>query len=300
MLAVVEEGPLCETYIFTHNRSSLPKLPSSADISKYRSEALHEQGSATVTTDTLHGTREKVTKASQSLNVPAPTVPYDLCSVWRERIPNPQISFSCNHTYCKDCFDLQVGTVLALRIKPPLLCAHPGCKELIDLSIIQKHMSGPELDVLLKISFNHYIGKAAEYKPCDTPDCDFSYLDPQAQNNIDGDPDSGIDGDARVMTCPECLRQICTGCHAEPRVRISCADNGDEGVSNKLLTEAYWGMANTKACPKCNAPMEKDEDCNHVQYPVCEEHMCWKCMKIFKDSQDCYRHMMEVHASLYV
>ncbi|OAF99262.1 uncharacterized protein CC84DRAFT_1045877, partial [Paraphaeosphaeria sporulosa] len=160
---------------------------------------------------------------------------------------------------------------------------------------LSKNMSGPELDVLLKISFNHYIGKAAEYKPCDTPDCDFSYLDPQAQNNIDGDPDSGIDGDARVMTCPECLRQICTGCHAEPRVRISCADNGDEGVRNKLLTEAYWGMANTKACPKCNAPMEKDEDCNHVQYPVCEEHMCWKCMKIVKDSQDCYRHMMEVH-----
>jgi hypothetical protein len=42
---------------------------------------------------------------------------------------------------------------------------------------------------------------------------------------------------------------------------------------------ALWVAANTKRCPRCKTPIEKDEGCNHMSCRNCRKEFCWICMQ---------------------
>jgi hypothetical protein len=175
------------------------------------------------------------------LTAPVVNVPSTQCSCCWEDVPKPAISFPCGHTYCTDCLKLQTEVACGYQAsKFPLLCAHENCNEPIDLSIIRQHLSGHELEKLLKLSFasSH---KSDKYWACRGVDCDFVYL---------SDP-------LRIVTCPGCLTQTCTECQDEPHIGIPCADNADKEKKEKYQLEAYCAMTGTKACPNCRTLIEK-------------------------------------------
>jgi hypothetical protein len=43
------------------------------------------------------------------------------------------------------------------------------------------------------------------------------------------------------------------------------------------LTSALYLQANTKPCPKCSVPVEKDGGCNLVMCRSCRQAFCWLC-----------------------
>lgn len=45
------------------------------------------------------------------------------------------------------------------------------------------------------------------------------------------------------------------------------------------IANALWVAANTKRCPRCTTPIEKDEGCNHMQCRKCQYDFCWICMQ---------------------
>jgi hypothetical protein len=45
------------------------------------------------------------------------------------------------------------------------------------------------------------------------------------------------------------------------------------------IANALWVAANTKKCPRCTTPIEKDEGCNHMACRKCRHEFCWICMK---------------------
>jgi hypothetical protein len=51
------------------------------------------------------------------------------------------------------------------------------------------------------------------------------------------------------------------------------ATSGDE------IANALWVAANTKRCPRCSTPIEKDEGCNHMSCRKCRHEFCWICMR---------------------
>lgn len=44
-----------------------------------------------------------------------------------------------------------------------------------------------------------------------------------------------------------------------------------------------WIMANTKPCPKCKKPIEKNQGCNHMSCRECNHGFCWVCLGDWKD-----------------
>ena len=54
---------------------------------------------------------------------------------------------------------------------------------------------------------------------------------------------------------------------------------GDEDFN--AIAQKLWMKANTRPCPKCDAPIEKNQGCNHMtcSNPACNYEFCWICRK---------------------
>ena len=59
--------------------------------------------------------------------------------------------------------------------------------------------------------------------------------------------------------------------------QFKATDNGPE-IKNDL-GNLLWLAANTKQCPNCGSPTEKNEGCNHMTCKRCRHEYCWICMK---------------------
>ena len=57
----------------------------------------------------------------------------------------------------------------------------------------------------------------------------------------------------------------------------------DEDEKNKSDSEtAKYIKANTKKCPKCQTPIEKNGGCNHITCRHCRYQWCWLCGQTYK------------------
>lgn len=74
--------------------------------------------------------------------------------------------------------------------------------------------------------------------------------------------------------CLSCFQQAHSPCSCadmqkwlqQVREETKDAEGKAEGVSGDDLANALWVAANTKRCPRCSTPIEKDEGCNHMRY----------------------------------
>jgi len=90
-----------------------------------------------------------------------------------------------------------------------------------------------------------------------------------------------ISGSKREVNCP-CGMVWCFGCGTDAHLPVSCetvrrweGKNRDEGG------DATWIRVNTKLCPKCQNPIEKNGGCMHMTCRKpggCGHEFCWICM----------------------
>ena len=50
---------------------------------------------------------------------------------------------------------------------------------------------------------------------------------------------------------------------------------GEGGASNSNPESVDWIMGNTKPCPQCKAPIQKNGGCNHMHCTICGSHFDW-------------------------
>eukprot|EP00747_Dinoflagellata_sp_TGD_P179031 gnl/TRDRNA2_/TRDRNA2_29139_c0_seq1.p1 gnl/TRDRNA2_/TRDRNA2_29139_c0~~gnl/TRDRNA2_/TRDRNA2_29139_c0_seq1.p1 ORF type:complete len:565 (+),score=57.27 gnl/TRDRNA2_/TRDRNA2_29139_c0_seq1:39-1697(+) len=88
----------------------------------------------------------------------------------------------------------------------------------------------------------------------------------------------------RVVMCTACQKKICVRCMVEEHAGFTCDAFARWKEENETGERAYADMVAQgliKPCPNCAAPILKNEGCNFMSCPTCndENRMCWETGK---------------------
>ncbi|XP_074577316.1 putative E3 ubiquitin-protein ligase ARI2 [Curcuma longa] len=189
------------------------------------------------------------------------------CNVCFETIPADAIfEMNCGHSFCNDCwtehFIVKINDGQSRRIR----CMAPECSAVCDEAIIRDLVSArcPDIaDRFDRFLLESYIEDNNKVKWCPSV--------PHCGNAI------RVDGDIYCEVECACGLQFCFSCSSEAHSPCSCSmwERWIEKCRDESET-VNWITVNTKPCPKCHKPVEKNGGCNLVSC-ICGQAFCWLC-----------------------
>lgn len=131
-------------------------------------------------------------------------------------------------------------------------------------SFFQKYLKGDTLVTYNKWACKSYTDDNRNVRWCPYPGCDFCL-------------EFADLGRSDVMC--KCGNSFCFKCGGESHRPVDCKTNNLWKTKNSNESENItWIMANTKQCPQCQKPIEKNQGCNHMTCKMCRHEFCWLCM----------------------
>jgi ariadne-1 len=190
-----------------------------------------------------------------------------------------QVGLSCRgHGYCEDCWSNYVS--LAVEEGKRCLdlgCPAPKCGQRLRPTQVRNLCARPELAHRYeRFMLDAFVEESTKRKWCPGVGCNLAC--------------SPCGGSRSVVHCG-CGMSWCFECSNDEHQPVSCqcvkdwiAKTIDEGDNCK------WIMANTKNCPKCKNPIEKNGGCMHMTCRPpggCHHEFCWICLKDWKGHVNC-------------
>lgn len=178
-------------------------------------------------------------------------------------------ALSCKHRYCKDCW----RGYLEVKIKEGPSCVYakcpaPKCKCTIHEKAYETLVGPKALERYSHFLTRSFVEDNERIKWCPAPGCENAIRAeiPKAQ------PVTCSCGFTFCFKCADFL----IGDHSP----VSC--HNLEKWLQKASDESEnvnWLLANTKKCPKCRSPIEKNGGCMHITCRIqnCGYEFCWMC-----------------------
>ncbi|CAN6301707.1 unnamed protein product [Urochloa humidicola] len=189
------------------------------------------------------------------------------CNVCFEDVPPTATSeMDCGHNYCNDCwteyFIVKINDGQSRRVR----CMAPKCNAICDEAVIRKLVIARRPDLAERFErflLESYIEDNDTVKWCPSI--------PHCGNAI------RVKGDIYCEVECTCGCQFCFNCSLQAHSPCSCIMW--ELWIKKCRDESEtvnWITVNTKPCPKCHKPVEKNGGCNLVAC-ICGQAFCWLC-----------------------
>jgi ariadne-1 len=188
---------------------------------------------------------------------------------------NDALALGCGHNYCAGCWrgylmnKVSEGIMSSLTAK----CPHPKCSAPVPESMFSRLLPTAELRTRFEqFSLRSFVDQNPHVKSCPYPGC-------QCVTRVD-----------RVnrkepVTCTSCGYTYCFHCNDfDIGDHRPCPCAQVESWQAKAADESEnikWLIANTKRCPQCRSPIEKNGGCMHMTCRKtaggCGHEFCWLC-----------------------
>jgi ariadne-1 len=176
-----------------------------------------------------------------------------------------------DHTFCSDCW----RTYIAVKAKEAdvvaMRCMAEGCNKFLPEDFIRQVASAKDLEKLVQFTAAQYVDTNAALKWCPRAGCGRAISEKGAKTLGCGNT---------VAKCGGCQYRLCFSCMQEDHSPATC-DQAKQW-RDKLDDESdndNWIAANTKPCPKCAVPIEKNDGCFCMTCGSCYHSFCWLCLK---------------------
>ena len=127
---------------------------------------------------------------------------------------------------------------------------------------------------------------------CETPKCGMAL---RLVHNKEGKELAGCTGCGQKSA-----QQVCFSCKEEAHFPATCdearwwtARNPNGNASKEGVEFINFLKHNTKPCPHCKTPTEKNGGCMHMSCTKCGKHWCWQCGESDHHVQACSRPAMD-------
>ncbi|XP_073267035.1 probable E3 ubiquitin-protein ligase ARI8 isoform X1 [Populus alba] len=233
---------------------------------------------------------EKVRRAVGLLE--EPVVPFPdgrdmTCGICFETYPSDRLRAAvCGHPFCNSCWAGYIST--AINDGPGCLvlrCPDPSCNAAVGQDMINVLTSNEDSDRYSRYFIRSYIEDNRKTKWCPAPGCDYAV--------------DFIVGSGSYDVICRCAYSFCWNCTEEAHRPVDCATVAKWILKNSAESENMnWQkvfmspvngfrsriLANSKPCPKCKRPIEKNQGCMHITCtPPCKFEFCWLCLGAWSD-----------------
>ncbi|XP_047161291.1 probable E3 ubiquitin-protein ligase ARI7 [Vigna umbellata] len=209
-----------------------------------------------------------------------PIVQYDnntrelTCGICFENYPRARIEMaSCGHPYCISCWEGYISTSISDGPGCLMLrCPDPTCGAAVGQDMISLLKSDEDKQKYARYLLRSYIEDNKKSKWCPAPGCECAVtFDAGSVGNYD-------------VSCL-CSYSFCWNCTEEAHRPVDCGTVAKWILKNSAESENMnWILANSKPCPKCKRPIEKNQGCMHMTCtPPCKYEFCWLCLGVWSD-----------------
>ncbi|KAM7278254.1 hypothetical protein ACFE04_005388 [Oxalis oulophora] len=219
---------------------------------------------------------EKVRNSVGLLDKPVVKFPHGkemTCGICFETYPCDQLYAAvCGHPFCETCWAGYIGT--SINDGPGCLmlrCPDPSCHAAIGQDMISALAPDKDKKKYNRYFIRSYVEDNRKTKWCPSPGCEYA---------VDFTFGSG----SYDVSC-RCLYGFCWNCTEEAHRPVDCATVAKWILKNSAESENMnWILANSKPCPKCKRPIEKNQGCMHITCtPPCKFEFCWLCLGVWSE-----------------
>eukprot|EP00386_Alphamonas_edax_P014941 GDKI01045716.1.p1 GENE.GDKI01045716.1~~GDKI01045716.1.p1 ORF type:complete len:582 (+),score=151.28 GDKI01045716.1:77-1822(+) len=216
--------------------------------------------------------------APESMNSPNSGVFF--CPITADEVPYSQTAaLPCGHRFSDGCWEgylkcaVEDGSEIALAKRCPM----PKCGDLVRTCLWERYLknaSPKEWGRFEEFVRRSYVemGDPQKIRWCPAPGC---------TNAVE------LHSGATDVACA-CGFRFCMSCGDEAHVPVPCDILDKWNKKNQSEADnVTWILVNTKNCPKCKNPIEKNMGCMHMTCR-CRHEFCWICLGDWKNHGDYY------------
>eukprot|EP00245_Coleochaete_scutata_P005603 TRINITY_DN19268_c0_g1_i1.p1 TRINITY_DN19268_c0_g1~~TRINITY_DN19268_c0_g1_i1.p1 ORF type:complete len:588 (-),score=91.66 TRINITY_DN19268_c0_g1_i1:664-2427(-) len=175
---------------------------------------------------------------------------------------------ACGHFFCNECWTGYIKNAISegpgcLGLRCPL----PACNAAVGEDMVLGLASEEHRMKYLRYLLRSYVEDSRKTKWCPGPGCEYAVeLDVSFSSSYD-------------IVC-KCGYNFCWHCLADAHRPVDCQTVTEWMQKNSTEAEnTNWILANSKPCPKCKRPIEKNQGCMHMSCsPPCKFEFCWLCL----------------------
>ncbi|KAH6834379.1 IBR domain-containing protein [Perilla frutescens var. hirtella] len=263
---------LNEDDIRQHQEESITQISTVLSISRVAASILLRQYNWSVSkvNDEWFADEEKVRKTVGLLenDTPLPADQELTCGICFENYPRDRMrAVACGHPFCVVCWKGYIGT--SINDGPGCLmlhCPDPSCGAAVGHDMVNELASKDDKEKYNRYFLRSFIEDNRKTKWCPAPGCDYAVNFTVGGGNYD-------------VTC-HCSFSFCWNCVEEAHRPVDCGTVSKWIMKNSAESENMnWILANSKPCPKCKRPIEKNQGCMHITCtPPCKFEFCWLCL----------------------
>ncbi|KAF0891773.1 hypothetical protein E2562_010961 [Oryza meyeriana var. granulata] len=191
-----------------------------------------------------------------------------ICGICFENCPRMSMSAAaCGHPFCGACWRGYIST--SINDGPGCLmlrCPDPSCTAAVGQDMINSLADDEDREKYGRYLRRSYIEDNRKTKWCPAPGCEYAVEFVMGSGSYD-------------VNC-NCSYGFCWNCTEEAHRPVDCATVSKWILKNSAESENMnWILANSKPCPKCKRPIEKNQGCMHITCtPPCKFEFCWLCL----------------------
>ncbi|KAF2616447.1 hypothetical protein F2Q68_00038375 [Brassica cretica] len=270
---------LKEEDIRRHQKDDIGQVSMVLSISEVEASILllHYHWSVSKVHDEWFADEERVRKTVGILDGPVIPTPDDsgelTCGICFETFPPEEIlSVACGHPFCSTCWTGYISTTInggpgCLMLK----CPEPSCPAAAGQDMFEKLASKEDKEKYYRYFIRSYVEDNRKMKWCPAPGCEHAIDFAAGTGSYD-------------VSCL-CSHSFCWNCTEEAHRPVDCDTVAQWIRKNSAESENMnWILANSKPCPKCKRPIEKNHGCMHMTCtPPCKYEFCWLCLNAWTD-----------------